>query len=191
MELTTARTIAEGLVELARPACSRIEIAGSIRRSKPNVKDIELVAIVNDYDLLYKNLATAGRFIKPGVPDIIDWAPKADAKYIRMLINDNIKLDLFVAHEENWGPLYMMRTGGAVGADGNAFNGFVPGMFARWKKISGGGKMVGCMPTMPDGLQLVCPEEQDFFELLEMDFVPPGERVDRKVIKKYIRKSAN
>jgi len=187
MELATAHNIATELVKLASPACSRIEIAGSIRRAKPNVKDIELVAIVKDYDALYTNLVSAGKFIKPGVPDIIEWAPKADAKYVRMLINDSIKLDLFVAHEENWGPLYMMRTGGAVGSDGNAFNGFVPGMFARWKKLSGGGKMVGCMPTMPDGLQLVCAEEQDFFDLLEMNFVPPEERVDRKVIKKYLK----
>lgn len=187
MELALAQNIAKDLVELARPACSRIEIAGSIRRLKSNVKDIELVAIVEDYTSLYERLSQAGRFIKPSVPDIIDWDPKPDAKYVRMLLNQEIKLDLFVAHPENWGPLFMMRTGGAVGADGNPFNGFVPGVFSRWKKMSGGGKMVGCMPTMPDGLQLVCPEEQDFFDLLEMNFVPPEERVDRKVIKKYLK----
>ena len=121
------------------------------------------------------------------MPDIIDWEPKADAKYVRMLINAEVKLDLFIAHKDNWGPLYMMRTGGAVGADGNAFNGFVPGLFARWKKLSGGGKMMGCMPTTSAGEHLVCREEQDFFDLLGMDFVPPEERVDRKAIKKYVK----
>jgi DNA polymerase/3'-5' exonuclease PolX len=188
MELQQAQAVAQKVKAAIAPSASRVEIAGSIRRLKPQVKDIEIVAIVHDYDALYANLAQHGRFIKPSVPDIIDWQFKPGAKYVRMLLHEDVKLDLFVASPENWGPLYMMRTGGAVGADGSPYNGFVPGMFARWKKMSGGGKMVGCMPTMPDGLQLECPEEEDFFELLEMNFVPPEERVDRKVIKKYIKK---
>ena len=47
--------------------------------------------------------------------------------------------------------------------------------------------MTDAMPTMPTGEQLWVPEEQDFFDLLEMDFVPPQERVDHRVIKKYVR----
>jgi hypothetical protein len=98
-----------------------------------------------------------------------------------------MNLDLFIANSDNWGGLFLMRTGSAAGADGNAFNGFTPGCFARWKKLSGGGRMTEVMPTMPDGTQLPVPEEQDFFDLLEMDFVPPVERTGRNVIKKYVR----
>jgi DNA polymerase/3'-5' exonuclease PolX len=98
-----------------------------------------------------------------------------------------MNLDLFIANPDNWGGLFLMRTGSAAGADGNAFNGFTPGCFARWKKLSGGGRMTEVMPTMPDGTQLPVPEEQDFFDLLEMDFVPPVERIGRSVIKKYVR----
>ena len=47
--------------------------------------------------------------------------------------------------------------------------------------------MTDVMPTMPDGTQLPVYEEQDFFDLLEMDFVPPVERTGRNVIKKYVR----
>jgi DNA polymerase/3'-5' exonuclease PolX len=43
------------------------------------------------------------------------------------------------------------------------------------------------MPTMPDGTQLWIPEEQDFFDLLEMDFVPPEQRTSKNVIKKYTK----
>ncbi len=32
------------------PFCDRIEIAGSIRRKKPNVKDVEIVAIPKPYE---------------------------------------------------------------------------------------------------------------------------------------------
>jgi len=34
-----------------KPYCLQIEIAGSIRRKKPDVKDIELVAVADKYKL--------------------------------------------------------------------------------------------------------------------------------------------
>ncbi len=45
MKLDKALEIAERTKKLLAPYCERIEIAGSIRRKKPEVKDIELVAI--------------------------------------------------------------------------------------------------------------------------------------------------
>ena len=47
--------------------------------------------------------------------------------------------------------------------------------------------MTDCMPTMPTGEQLWIPDEQDFFDILEMNFVPPEERVTKGAIKKYAR----
>ena len=37
------------------------------------------------------------------------------------------------------------------------------------------------------GEQIPLREESDFFDLLEMNFVPPVERTGRSVIKKYVR----
>ncbi|MBU2597552.1 MAG: hypothetical protein KJ757_08345 [Planctomycetes bacterium] len=45
MELQKAKAIAEELKSLLEPACERITIAGSIRRQKPDVGDIELLCI--------------------------------------------------------------------------------------------------------------------------------------------------
>ncbi|MDP2873417.1 MAG: hypothetical protein Q8P31_12890, partial [Bacillota bacterium] len=45
MELQKARVIAEELKMLLEPGCARIEIAGSIRRRKPDPGDIELLFI--------------------------------------------------------------------------------------------------------------------------------------------------
>jgi hypothetical protein len=45
MTLERAREMAGALVELLAPACQRIEIAGSVRRKKPDPNDIELVAV--------------------------------------------------------------------------------------------------------------------------------------------------
>lgn len=187
IELSEARNIADKVLNHVRPAMARIEIAGSIRREKPVVGDIELVAIVADREKLLQLLGDVGQTIKPSVPGVIPWTPKPDSRYIRVRLNEGMNLDLFIAKPENWGGLFLMRTGSAAGADGNAFNGFTPGCFARWKKLSGGGRMTEVMPTMPDGTQLPVYEEQDFFDLLEMDFVPPVERTGRNVIKKYVR----
>lgn len=187
IELSEARIIANKVREHIAPAMDRIEIAGSIRREKPVVGDIELVALVADREKLLKLISDVGQTIKPSVPGVIPWTPKPDSRYIRVRLAEGMNLDLFIATQENWGGLFLMRTGSASGSDGNAFNGFVPGCFARWKKLSGGGRMTEVMPTMPDGTQLPVYEEQDFFDLLEMDFVPPAERTARAVIKKYVR----
>lgn len=187
IELAEARVVADKVLKHIEPAMKRIEVAGSIRRQKQTVGDIELVAIVDDRDKLYRLISDVGQTIKPGVPGVIPWTPKPDSRYVRVRLEEGMNLDLFIASPENWGGLFLMRTGSASGSDGNAFNGFVPRIFKRWKTLSGGGRMTDAMPTMPDGTQLPVYEEQDFFDLLEMDFVPPVERADHKAIKKYIK----
>lgn len=188
IDLDTADSIANQILAHISPALDRGEIAGSVRRRKEIVGDIEIVAISTQRDKLLALLSDVGQHIKPGVPGVVPWSPKPEAKYLRVRLNEGMNLDLFMASPENWGGLYLMRTGSGVGPDGNSFNGFTPGIFARWKKLSGGGRMTDCMPTMPTGEQLWIPEEQDFFDLLEMDFVPPQDRVSRFVIKNFSQK---
>jgi DNA polymerase/3'-5' exonuclease PolX len=187
IDLNVAQRIANQLVDHVRSAMDRVEIAGSVRRQKPVVGDIELVGIPADQEKLISLLRDVGQTIKPGTPDVVPWSPKLGSKYIRVRLNEGMNLDFFVANPLNWGGLYLMRTGSASGPDGNAFNGFVPGMFSRFKKLSGGGRMTDCMPTTTAGEQIPLREESDFFDLLEMNFVPPVERTGRSVIKKYVR----
>lgn len=177
MDLVEAQNIGDRIVDSLSNCTARAVVAGSVRRCKPTVKDIEIVAIVTDYDKLFTQLRQHGRFIKPGVPQVIDWPPKKNSKYIRMYLNEGIKLDLFVGSSDNWGALLCMRTGSGVGPDGNVHNGFIPAMFRRWKRVSGGGKMTQCMPTTPDGLQLTVPEERDYFDLLGVQWVEPQDRI--------------
>jgi hypothetical protein len=183
MEINIATKLANDIRDSLR-GVSRAEVAGSVRRQKQNVKDIEIVAMVSDWDELFSSLAPHGTFIKPSVPDVIPWPPKRDSKYIRMLLNDGLNLDFFIASPENWGGLFMMRTGSGAGPDGNPFNGFTPGMFMRWKQVSNGGKMTGCMPTLPDGRRVIIREEEDFFRLLGVKWVSAPERIARSSIKK-------
>lgn len=185
--LQEAERIANEVRQHISPTMDRVEVAGSIRRRKEIVGDIEICGIPADREKLIKLLSDLGQHIKPGVPGAIPWTPKVEAKYLRVRLDQGMNLDVFLATPENWGGLFMMRTGSGASPDGNAFHGFVPGIFGRWKKLSGGGRMTDCMPTMPTGEQLWIHEEQDFFDLLEMDFVPPEERVTKGAIKKYVK----
>src|SRR3989304_2582209 len=44
MNLEEAARIAAEIADYLRPACQRVEVAGSIRRQRPQPKDIEIVA---------------------------------------------------------------------------------------------------------------------------------------------------
>lgn len=187
IELNEAESIANRVREYISPVMDRVEVAGSIRRRKAIVGDIEICGIPGDREKLIKLIGNIGQHIKPGVPGAIPWVPKVNAKYFRVRLNEGMNLDVFLGTPQNWGGLYMMRTGSGASPDGNTFNGFIPGIFGRFKKLSGGGRMTDCMPTMPTGEQLWIPEEQDFFDILEMNFVPPQERISKGAIKKYVR----
>jgi DNA polymerase/3'-5' exonuclease PolX len=108
MKLEQAKNIADQIVLLLKPHCDRIEIAGSIRRKKTEVKDIEIVAIPKSYQV--------GLF-ESGIATIINKWDKVKGelpcKYTQRILPEGIKLDLFFATPENWGLIYAIRTGSA------------------------------------------------------------------------------
>lgn len=110
LHLYEAQDIAAALVEVMRPHCDRIEIAGSIRRKRPTISDIEIVCIPRWEDrevqaglftetikvnLLYDRVTLSVEFedaqgrsfnltwIKTGVDEAIPWQVKKDGKYWR------------------------------------------------------------------------------------------------------------
>lgn len=186
MEYELARALAVKLVEALKTSdsCLRVAVAGSVRRQKPEVKDVELVVITKDYDKLFAALSPFGRFIKPGTSEIVDWPPKQGARYLRMLLSEGIKLDLFIAHEANWGGILMLRTGAAADDTGNIYAGFGPGILSLWKRKSGGGRMVQGQFVRPDNTVIPLYEEKDVFNILDIEYVDPVNRTSRKAIKK-------
>lgn len=108
MNLQQAQQIAERIKSELAPHCDRIEIAGSIRRKKPEVKDIEIVCIPKPYE--------TGLFAS-GIAKVVDQWQKVKGelpcKYTQRILPDGIKLDLFFAEAENWGLIYAIRTGSA------------------------------------------------------------------------------
>jgi DNA polymerase (family 10) len=103
MELLKARAIADDIISQLQPFCSRIEIAGSIRRRKSTVNDIDLVCIPSELGRFLGVLQQLGR-IKMGGGKIIR---------VGMGFTRGIDLDLYIATPENWATLLLIRTGSA------------------------------------------------------------------------------
>lgn len=98
MELSQATRIANEVKQILAPHCSRIEIAGSIRRRKPFVHDIDIVAIPANQGAFITALSSLGK-IKVG-----------GQKLIRCDYN-GVSLDVYIASPETWATLLLIRTG--------------------------------------------------------------------------------
>jgi len=102
MRLQEAKTTAERVKQTLSPYCDRIEIAGSIRRQKPIVNDIDLVIIEKpDAALNLPTLLFSMGVLKINGPDI---------KRL-YLPHDNITLDIYIATPLTWSTLLLIRTG--------------------------------------------------------------------------------
>lgn len=98
MLLADAEKIAKDIVAKLSPYCSQIQVAGSIRRKKPFVRDIDLVAIPNNQGQFIYALQQLGTIRMGG------------QKLIRCEIPE-IVLDVYVATPETWATLLLIRTG--------------------------------------------------------------------------------
>ena len=102
IELSRAQRVAEAVVEQLRPYCQRIEIAGSIRRKKHWVNDIDLVLIPKDQWNLHAVLTNLGdgKLMMSG------------PKIVRVMLG-SIQVDVYFADETTWATLLLIRTGSA------------------------------------------------------------------------------
>jgi len=160
MNLQKALQIANNVKSLLAPHCHRIEIAGSIRRKKPQVKDIEIVAIAKNYQtgLFESGIATVlnqWKIVKGNLP----------CKYTQRILPQGIKLDLFFAERNNWGFIYAIRTGSAE---------YSHKVLAK-KWVEKGYKGKNGFLTYNDKMVLV-PEEKDLFSRIGIPFVEPEYR---------------
>lgn len=177
--LAEVESIASAIVADLEPFCTRIAPAGSIRRRKETVGDIEIVAIPRyepaglfgdrQANALWAHLHDANgryRFTK---------GDKPDGRYYQLVLpaHDDLQLDLFLAQPDNWGWILLMRTGSAD---------FSAGVLTEWKRRRGFGKD---QPGSVDG-RLVdragsvvpTPDEETVFALVGRVPIPPEHRTD-------------
>lgn len=121
MKGTDARPIAIKICQRLLPFCTRINIAGSVRREKIEVKDIEIICLpriitmaqedlFNDVivekkvsDNFVAEIKLLGRLIKG----------KPEGKYMQIELPERINLDLFMPFEPDYMRQYAIRTGSA------------------------------------------------------------------------------
>jgi len=171
MELEKAKAIAEELKHLFEPSCDRIEIAGSIRRRKPDVGDIEILAIpklTGYYDLLDEKLkwliGTRVLEYRRNKKGSVVYGPKN--KLLRH-VESGIGVDVFSTDEECWWVSLVVRTGGEATNKMIASLAIEKGM--RWHAYGRGF-------TRDDGSELICYSEEDVFKAVGLRFLEPGER---------------
>lgn len=202
--LARAEELADDIVALLRPQCNRIAVAGSIRRRKPLVKDIEIVAsplieltavdlfgtLHDETDMLH---AACDRLLADGtVAQRLDVNGRPRwGKRLKLLSYQGVSVDLFaVMPPASWGVIYAIRTGSAEFSHrfvtAKSIGGALPPyMLVRdgclYRHIQGMDLPVDkeMRRQYPAGwlVEVPTPTEESFFEAIGMDWVEPEARV--------------
>jgi DNA polymerase/3'-5' exonuclease PolX len=172
MPLCEALDIAREFQKKIQPACQRIEIAGSLRRAKPFVGDIELVILPwfeAERDLfgnLVRQLSHLDYTLEILKPNYIKCGDR-----FKQIDLGPIVCDLWIQlRPETWGVNFTLRTGSAD--------------FSHWlvtKRKAGGGcpshlQIEDGLLKTESGQVIPTLEEGDFFEALGVRWLPPTER---------------
>jgi DNA polymerase/3'-5' exonuclease PolX len=168
--LDRALPIAETIVKFIRPVCSRVEIAGSIRREKSEVSDIEIVAIPNySVDLFgtqFYSAAVVGEVLR----NCGFKMDKDGENYKKFFyVSGQIWVDLFLTTPEQWGLIFMLRTGSSdfsrLMVTSRQQGGYMPS-YLKVKE--------GRVWTAYNVIET--PEEINVFNAWDMEFVEPKDR---------------
>lgn len=169
----------------------RAEIAGSLRRGKADVGDVEIVLQPRmDTDLFGEPISTSaaldGGVTRCFAEGLLAW----DTAVIRngprhkrfVLPALGIPLDLFLPAPESWGNILAIRTGDADFSRLLVTQRYKGGLLPNWMR-HGDGRLFARAPGYPDFREepepndytesvLACPTEEAFFGFLGLD-VPP------------------
>ena len=185
-----AHEVADHLIGLLAASCNRIRIAGSLRRGKQEVHDIELVAtprfdFVDGADLWgttvgvdrleerVRSLIDLGfvrlRDVESHKRDGTTTIGHRDGDSYKALECSGIPVDLFIVRPPaEWGVIFAIRTG-----PGDWNQRIVTDCQKYLRRVHGG-------RVYRNGKPVPCPEEEDFFRAVGQEYLHPRERrVDR------------
>lgn len=173
--------IANSLLNNLHPFCERIEIAGSLRRGKPLIGDIEILAIPKRHINLFGEIdAKAPSLLDNHLCRLVDedsifhlprrrWGSKMKSFSFIGTAGGKYHVDLFIQSPETWGVNMMIRTGSAEFSKKMVTHRSKGGWLPDNMRFAGGRLWRG-------GEVLETPEEKTVFEKCGMLWVPPSER---------------
>jgi len=194
MNLSQAQLIAAEIMMNLHPSCIQIQIAGSVSRHVPEVKDIEIVYISKagtrtidlfgatrefpTTDLVIAEMIDDGLLMRD--PDVRRWGPKYKrARHCK----SGIVVELFRAELGNWGYILALRTGPArfskLLVTSAAKNGAMP-----WGIEAKDGHLWKVGRTQRQ--QLATPTEKIFFATLHVPHWSPEDR-SAEALRQYIK----
>lgn len=174
--LEIAEDIASKVMEILLPGCERIEAAGSVRRRKASVSDLDIVCIPRSPQTLFESgsLVTLPGIVNQAVEDygwkLLQNGPHK--KSIDLGIDLGfLKCELYITTPAQWGVMFLLRTGSAD--------------FSHWvvTKRKWGGALpshmeIGDGRVWMNGKPLSTPEERDVFEAIRLKWIEPEERTE-------------
>lgn len=154
MELERAQNIARQVIDKLSPHCRRIEVAGSVRRGKYQVKDIDFVLIPSDAWALHQAIALLGNKKMGG------------EKLQRIQIND-VQLDFYFATDKTWATLLLIRTGSAA----NNIRLCSAAKKRGWHLAASGDGLFD-----ENGTRIAGDTEESIYQALGLKYQPPAQR---------------
>ncbi len=165
-----AKERAISLMALLSFDCERIELAGSIRRKKKQIGDIEIV-VIPKFEFqkdLFGSVVGKNYSINDTISKISTSITKNGERYKQFEYGGH-QIDLFLTTEERWGVIFTVRTGSVEFSKKlmtpQSYGGYLPfGMKVKdgrlWEK----------------GEALETREERDYFEAIGLDWIEPENR---------------
>lgn len=189
MNLKTATQYANEFIELISNGCDHIQIAGSIRRQKADVKDIEIVVVSKRVESLAYDMFgnrcqendsvdfLLDDFISEAISkDKFDYDPKLkrDGDKYKRFVYRGVAVDLFIAEPDNLGNILAIRTGNAEFSRALVTQRRHGGFMPPWLK-----QKDGYLWSVNN--RVICETEADFFTAIGIPFVEARDRNETTV----------
>lgn len=159
MKLEEAKKIADEVVAHLSPFCKRIEVAGSIRRKRPIVGDVDIVLIPSDLWNINREILALGPVKMSGM------------KIQRVESYKGIPIDIYFATDESWATLLLIR----IGSKENNIR-LCSLAKKRWWRLAANGDGL----FNEKGERIAGDTEASIFEALGLAYQPPEAREIKK-----------
>lgn len=174
-KLVDARAAANAAAKHLAPYCQHIEIAGSVRRGKPFVKDIELVAVAGkelwsflDNRVLHGTIEKATYLDRNG-RTTYRWGDK-----YRGILWAGVKIEIFLTDADNWGYQFWLRTG--PGDANTAVMVALTKKHAPFRFRDGQCYALSPISLPREQRKIRVPDEDTLFRLLGVPYIEPKDR---------------